>query len=125
MDLTINFELVTGVAAFDEKTCGLKQNGDGLAASIFTWSGAYIDAEGSDAVLLCRATGNPAPKVTWFNRYDEPITTGTNFQILSSGDLKIHNLRWKDHMGSYKCRAENRFGVDETQTFLYPVVPES
>lgn len=83
MDLTINFELVTGVAAFDEKTCGLKQNGDGLAASIFTWSGAYIDAEGSDAVLLCRATGNPAPKVTWFNRYDEPITTGTNFQVIT------------------------------------------
>jgi len=116
---------VEGVAAYDEKTCGLKQNGDGLAASIFTWSGTYIDTEGNDAVLLCRATGNPAPKVTWLNSEDEPITTGANYQILSNGDLKIHNLRWKDHMGIYKCKAENRFGIDEAKTFVYPVVPES
>jgi len=114
---------VEGVSAYDEKTCGLKQNSDGLAASIFTWSGTYFDDEGNDAILLCRTTGNPAPKVTWFDRYNEPITTGTDYHILSNGDLKIHNLRNGDHMGVYRCKAENRFGVDEAMTFVYPFVP--
>ena len=82
--------LVTGVAAYDEKTCGLKQNGDGLAASIFTWSGTYIDTEGNDAVLLCRATGNPAPKVTWLNSEDEPITTGANYQVITPSNILFH-----------------------------------
>ena len=73
---------VNGIAAFDEKACALKQNSDALAAIIFTWSGTYIDAEGNDAVLLCRAAGNPAPKVTWFNSEDEPITSGSGYQVI-------------------------------------------
>ena len=75
--------MVAGVSAYDEKTCGLKQNSDGLAASIFTWSGTYFDDEGNDAILLCRTTGNPAPKVTWFDRYNEPITTGTDYHVIA------------------------------------------
>ena len=43
-------------------------------------------------------------------------------QILPTGDLMIRGLRWKDHMGLYKCRAENKLGQDESTTFLYPVV---
>ena len=45
---------------------------------------------------------------------------------MPTGDLKIRRLNWQKHMGLYKCRAENVIGhetvVDETSTFLYPVV---
>lgn len=41
---------------------------------------------------------------------------------MPSGDLKIHNLRWKEHMGLYRCRAENPLGSDEVSAFVYPLV---
>lgn len=85
-------------------------------------SGTYIDMEGKDAVLICRATGNPAPLVSWYDNEDKLITSGREFQVLSTGDLKIHNLSWMNHMGLFKCRAENQFGQAETSTFVYPVV---
>jgi len=48
--------------------------------------------------------------------------TGRRHQILPTGDLKIRQLRWKDDMGAYTCRAENRFGSDTSLTFLYPTM---
>lgn len=117
-----------------------------LPATVFMWSGTYIDMEGKSALLLCRAAGNPTPKVSWYMEdEDQPITTGLQYQVwmnryilllithslnlsfyiqkvLPSGDLKIRHLRWSEHMGLFKCRAENEFGMDQSTTFVYPVV---
>ena len=135
--------------AYNETTCTLRHETDSLPAIVFMWSGTYIDIEGRDAVILCRAAGNPTPQISWYTGDDRLITSGhhyqvnnysqflnfqfhiflqTNFfflnfnQILPSGDLKIHHLRWNEHMGLYKCRVENEFGLDESVTFVYPVV---
>ena len=42
-------------------------------------------------------------------------------QILASGDLVISQIDWMQHMGTYKCVAENEGGLDSVSTFLYPV----
>lgn len=42
-------------------------------------------------------------------------------QVLSNGDLLIRNIQWIEHMGLYRCEAENAEGKDEVSTFLYPV----
>nr|CAH0110908.1 unnamed protein product [Daphnia galeata] len=111
--------------AYNETTCTLRHETDSLPAIVFMWSGTYIDIEGRDAVILCRAAGNPTPQISWYTGDDRLITSGHHYQILPSGDLKIHHLRWSEHMGLYKCRVENAFGLDESVTFVYPVVQES
>ncbi|EFX68188.1 hypothetical protein DAPPUDRAFT_330310 [Daphnia pulex] len=116
---------IEGEVAYNETTCTLRHETDSLPAIVFMWSGTYIDVEGRDAVILCRAAGNPSPNISWYTGDDRLITSGRHYQILPSGDLKIVNLRWNEHMGLYKCRAENEFGLDESVTFVYPVVPES
>ncbi|XP_046635636.1 neural/ectodermal development factor IMP-L2-like [Daphnia pulicaria] len=116
---------IEGEVAYNETTCTLRHETDSLPAIVFMWSGTYIDVEGRDAVILCRAAGNPSPNISWYTGDDRLITSGRHYQILPSGDLKIFNLRWNEHMGLYKCRAENEFGLDESVTFVYPVVPES
>lgn len=60
--------------------------------------------------------------MAWYDRYGQRIVTGRRHQILPTGDLKIRQLRWKDDMGAYTCRAENRFGSDTSLTFLYPTM---
>lgn len=122
----------------------LRHDTDSLPATVFMWSGIYMDVEGTDALLLCRAVGNPTPKVSWYMEDDDqPITTGLHYQViiiihsvndwtcvnplliqqvLPSGDLKIRRLRWSEHMGLFKCRAENEFGIDQSTTFVYPIV---
>ncbi|KAK4018529.1 neural/ectodermal development factor IMP-L2 [Daphnia magna] len=117
---------IEGEVAYNETTCMLRHETYSLPATVFMWSGTYIDMEGKSALLLCRAAGNPTPKVSWYMEdEDQPITTGLQYQVLPSGDLKIRHLRWSEHMGLFKCRAENEFGMDQSTTFVYPVVQES
>ena len=114
---------IEGVAPYNKTACAFKGERHVLPATIFMWSGTYIDEEGQDAVLLCRAAGFPQPKITWFDRDNRRIVTDMDkYEILSTGDLKIKNLRWNDHMGGFTCRAENKYGSDETLTFLYPTM---
>jgi hypothetical protein len=113
---------IEGVVPYNKTTCALKEEMHALPATIFMWSGTYIDEEGQDAVLLCRAAGYPQPKITWFDRDNRIVTPSRRHQLLPTGDLKIHKLRWNDDMGGFTCRAENQFGSDETLTFLYPTM---
>lgn len=43
----------------------------------------------------------------------------TPFQLLSNGDLIIHDLSFED-MGMFKCIASNDNGEDMQETFVYP-----
>ena len=117
-----DLKLLLGEDPYNETVCSLKHETDLLPATIYMSSGTYIDMEGKDAVLLCRATGNPAPTVSWYDNEEKLITSGREFQVLPTGDLKIHNLSWISHMGLFKCQAENQFGQAEASTFVYPVV---
>lgn len=68
--------IISGEAPFNETACNVRR--DLLPASIFMWSGTYIDVEGKDAILLCRAAGHPAPKITWVDNEDRRIVNGLN-----------------------------------------------
>ena len=49
------------------------------------WTSMMLGFEGTNAVLFCRATGNPPPTVTWFDPYDHHITSSSNHnQYLAS-----------------------------------------
>ena len=45
------------------------------AAHINMWTSTMLDFEGSNAVLFCRAEGNPSPTITWFDPQDRHITS--------------------------------------------------
>ena len=42
-----------------------------------------------------------------------------SLQVLSNGDLIIHDLTFSD-MGMFKCIASNQNGEDMQETFVYP-----
>lgn len=48
--------------------------GQSEPARIYMWTVHRIEVEGADVQLYCRAAGNPAPKVTWYDRDDNKIT---------------------------------------------------
>ena len=106
---------------YDEKSGCLLNEENHPAANIYMWSGIYAGAEGSNAVLLCRAAGFPKPNVTWVGRDGKQIFGGDRHEILPSGDLKIRRLSWKDDMGSYRCWAENH-DSSESHTLLVVLV---
>ena len=65
---------------------------------------------GDDVVLVCRATGQPAPSLTWMQNGVQ--ITGDSHRVISGDQLEIKQFRTSDE-GSYSCVASNRLGVDE------------
>lgn len=65
----------------NESVCSQRHLMEVLPANIFMWSGTYIEAEGKDAVLLCRAAGNPTPKIFWTDGEDQPIVNDGHFEV--------------------------------------------
>lgn len=86
-----------GEAHYNETACIMRHEMELLPASIFMWSGTYIDKEGEDAVLICRAAGNPLPKISWYYGDDELILPGPNFQV------KIFNYLISTRIGLINC----------------------
>ena len=59
--------------------------------------------EGNDVRLLCNASGNPQPKITW--------TRQGNSDILSSSKtLLLRNVVSEDDGSVYMCRVKNYLG---------------
>lgn len=59
-----------------------------MPATVFMWSGTYVDVEGQDAVLLCRATGNPAPRISWYTGDNQLITNDHHlFEVLKPRNI--------------------------------------
>jgi Immunoglobulin domain len=46
------------------------------------WTVHRIEIEGTDVQLYCRASGSPAPKITWYDRDDNKISDdGTHYSV--------------------------------------------
>ncbi|XP_065084231.1 tyrosine-protein phosphatase Lar isoform X2 [Ochlerotatus camptorhynchus] len=74
---------------------------------------------GHTAVMQCKATGTPPPKIYWIKDMKRVDMTNPRYSINSEGSLQIDNSEEGD-MGRYECVAENSVGTEHTkQTNLY------
>nr|XP_033809752.1 receptor-type tyrosine-protein phosphatase S isoform X14 [Geotrypetes seraphini] len=64
------------------------------------------------ATMLCAASGNPDPEITWFKDFlpVDPGTSNGRIKQLRSGALQIENSDETDQ-GKYECVATNNAGV--------------
>ncbi|XP_075467515.1 receptor-type tyrosine-protein phosphatase S isoform X2 [Ascaphus truei] len=64
------------------------------------------------ATMLCAASGNPDPEITWFKDFlpVDPGTSNGRIKQLRSGALQIENSEETDQ-GKYECVATNSAGV--------------
>lgn len=71
--------------------------------------------ESNTAALLCSATGNPAPQVSWSRVNGLLPSNRTNETAV--GVMQIDHVRSED-AGMYKCVASNLLGSDEKIAYL-------
>ena len=72
---------------------------------------------GTDVVMPCPVTGYPKPNVTWSKSVG---SLQPNCTVVKDGHLTLLMLR-KEDSGTYRCKAENRFGSVTTETILIVV----
>ncbi|GMR30016.1 hypothetical protein PMAYCL1PPCAC_00211, partial [Pristionchus mayeri] len=84
-----------------------------------------VRAIGESIVLLCNATGNPAPVLTW-NKGGLPIVSSPDGARISQkgARLDIPHLG-KDDVGDYTCAARNEAGSAEASVHVDVLVPPS
>ncbi|XP_064626984.1 tyrosine-protein phosphatase Lar-like isoform X3 [Lineus longissimus] len=63
-----------------------------------------------NTVMLCAATGNPDPTITWLKDFIPVDMSDPRLTLLSSGSLQIEKSQESDE-GRYECVAENNAGV--------------
>lgn len=74
-----------------------------------------------DASLECKVEGYPTPKVTWFDKHNNKISSNVNQIVkddMTISVITIYNVEESSY-GLYTCRAENKYGSDETKLNLY------
>jgi len=67
--------------------------------------------ESNNASLLCQATGNPQPNITWIKVRD-------NQTLSTSETLHLENLTREDDGAEYKCIAVNSIGSAEVSAVI-------
>ncbi|CAH1996078.1 unnamed protein product [Acanthoscelides obtectus] len=83
--------------------------------------GPVVVLEGENVRLHCSATGVPAPHITWQRLDDRPINRGAWQDIQVSGaTLNLTRVN-RDHMGMYRCIADNGVPPQANQTFIVEV----
>ena len=65
--------------------------------------------EGETAILTCKATGNPMPKMKWFVSHSPLEFTDPRVKLLPDNSLKIVNVTLRS-MGLFECEASNSLG---------------
>ncbi|XP_013789961.1 Down syndrome cell adhesion molecule-like protein Dscam2 [Limulus polyphemus] len=98
--------LVSNHLGSDKKTANLLVTGP--PKWLVEPTDATIQAGGT-AVVDCKVTGSPAPRVTWKRVRDDLLTTGS-LQVANNGSLVITGAQ-KSQEGMYECSAENGIGV--------------
>ncbi|XP_074641838.1 hemicentin-1-like [Tubulanus polymorphus] len=63
-----------------------------------------------NTVMICRATGNPKPQITWLKDRIPVNMTDPRLTLLNSGSLQIKRIEESDD-GEYQCIAENSVGT--------------
>lgn len=84
----------------------------GFVPGMFTKVSQIIAREGSCALIDCNVTGDPFPRVQWFNSHGDRLdteTTGGKWWLLDGGVLNITSIEFADR-GKYTCMASNVHG---------------
>ena len=84
-------------------------------------------ADGTEVVLTCAVSGNPAPHVSWFHN-GKNIDKSTDFAISFNdhtgvGELVIVDCM-NDDQGRFKCVATNQVGSAESECQLTVTPPQ-
>ncbi|XP_046717205.1 roundabout homolog 2-like isoform X1 [Silurus meridionalis] len=74
-------------------------------------------AQGSLAVLGCRASGEPEPTVTWLKDGVSLLAKEPRMSLLEAGSLQIQNVKLSD-TGLYTCLATSSSGETSWSAFL-------
>ncbi|XP_014666386.1 PREDICTED: neural/ectodermal development factor IMP-L2-like [Priapulus caudatus] len=90
------------------------------------WTGHHIEVEGGDVRLLCRHSGFPQAKVTWYGPENNLVghKPSGKYKIMRNGDLVVSHSSWLEDMGEFKCVVSNPYGRDEASTFFYPAMAD-
>ncbi|ELU11867.1 hypothetical protein CAPTEDRAFT_216591 [Capitella teleta] len=62
-----------------------------------------------NTIMVCSASGNPEPQITWFKDSIPVDLTDPRLTLLESGTLQIRATKKSDE-GRYECMAENELG---------------
>ena len=91
---------------------GMKSEpGESISKPKITLSSSRLTVnESTTASLLCSASGNPAPQITWFR--ENGVLPSNRTKVTSEGLMEINDVRLKD-AGKYKCVAQNIQGKEE------------
>ena len=91
---------------------GMKgEPGKSISAPKITLSSSQLTVnESTTALLLCSASGNPAPQITW-SRENGALPTNRT-KVTAEGLMQIDDARLED-AGKYKCVARNILGRKE------------
>ncbi|XP_065150426.1 microfibrillar-associated protein 3-like [Paramisgurnus dabryanus] len=87
-------------------------DGGGLVPMVHTKVSQIIVREGNCALIDCNITGEPFPKVQWFNSHGKLLDTENSdgkWWLLDNGILNITGITFADR-GKYTCIAYNNYG---------------
>ena len=96
---------------------GMKgEPGESISAPKLTMSSSHLTVnESNTASLMCSASGNPTPQITWSRKNGVLPTSRT--KVTAEGLMQIDDARLED-AGKYKCVAQNILGRKEEVTSL-------
>ncbi|XP_012937103.1 zwei Ig domain protein zig-4 [Aplysia californica] len=108
-----------------EGCVGKNSHRKGAPARLYMWSTTRLEYQGAKVQLFCRAEGVPEPRITWYDPSGKPITEDEDrYRLAKNGDLILRDISWFENMGRYTCEADNGYGTDSADTFLYPTLRE-
>ena len=84
-------------------------------------SGEPTVREGDDLQLICKASSELTPNITWTK--EEPGNQGSTVVVQEGKVLNVNNINRTD-AGEYNCSAYNGFGKPQNRTVYVNVICE-
>ncbi|XP_074710819.1 intercellular adhesion molecule 1-like isoform X2 [Strix uralensis] len=92
--------------------------------NIQVWAPRTVFAAGDNLTVMCRAEGNPPPRLRW------ELPTNASWELRDGGATVTIAAAFREHGGTYRCLAENPFGTGAASVNLLfqgssrsPVIP--